>query len=526
MPTSSSSCILFGRGDAGARERRRRLEFRAVLHARHQPVSQAGRPHSRRRQRARIPRRRRSDPAARLRDLRASPTSSATASDPTASSSFSRSTRRTTSITIITSPPTSRPGGSRAWSRPRRSAAARARATSAARSSSRSSIRSRRRSAATCASCRSRRSARIAIWCCRCRSARGTTDLSLDVAAPVTSIRVVSGPSRPFAPLADGAVSWRAISHLSLNYLSLVQSTAQEGAAALRDLLQLYASDADVSARRQVEGIRSVQVARVVRRLRGAGAAGLRPRAGDRGARGGAGVRGGQRLPARRRSRSILRPARLDQLVHGNRIAIREPRGDQPMGATVGRETDAVAFFAELARRAVSSRFLSDAAPAGVLVRPTSRAGAARSGRSTSPCGSGRIRISRSRRLRWRRSRPRTARYRGCRSGCSACSGRTDRCRFTSPSTRANGCATTAIRRSAASSISFTIASSRCSTGRGRSRSRTSTAIARTTIASRVTSARSSGLHRRRSAIAIRCRISRSCSTSARSSGRSGTPRG
>ena len=57
----------------------------------------------------------------------------------------------------------------------------------------------------------------------------GETDLSLEVAAPVTSIRVVSGPSRPYAPLADGAVAWRAISHLSLNYLSLVQSTPQEG---------------------------------------------------------------------------------------------------------------------------------------------------------------------------------------------------------------------------------------------------------------------------------------------------------
>jgi type VI secretion system protein ImpG len=99
----------------------------------------------------------------------------------------------------------------------------------------------------------------------------GATDLSLDLAAPVTSIRIIAGPSRPVAPLADGAVAWRAISHLSLNYLSLVQSTAQEGAAALRDLLQLYASDADVSARRQVEGIRSVQVARVVRRLQGPG---------------------------------------------------------------------------------------------------------------------------------------------------------------------------------------------------------------------------------------------------------------
>jgi type VI secretion system protein ImpG len=84
---------------------------------------------------------------------------------------------------------------------------------------------------------------------------------------------VVSGPSRPYAPLADGAVAWRAISHLSANYLSLVNSTAQEGAAALRDVLELYASSADVSARKQIEGIRSVQVQPVVRRLPAADAA-------------------------------------------------------------------------------------------------------------------------------------------------------------------------------------------------------------------------------------------------------------
>jgi type VI secretion system protein ImpG len=67
--------------------------------------------------------------------------------------------------------------------------------------------------------------------------------------------------------LGDGAVDWRAISHLSVNYLSLVNSTPQEGAAALRDLLDLYAAGADASARKQIEGIRSVQVAPVVRRL-------------------------------------------------------------------------------------------------------------------------------------------------------------------------------------------------------------------------------------------------------------------
>jgi type VI secretion system protein ImpG len=99
----------------------------------------------------------------------------------------------------------------------------------------------------------------------------GASDLSLDVAAPVKHTRVISGPSRPYSPLADGAVSWRAISHLSLNYLSLVQTSAHEGAAALRDLLELYAPSPDHSARRQIEGIRAVRVDRIVRRLQAPG---------------------------------------------------------------------------------------------------------------------------------------------------------------------------------------------------------------------------------------------------------------
>ena len=100
---------------------------------------------------------------------------------------------------------------------------------------------------------------------------RGPSDFSLDIAAPVVSVRAVAGPSRPNAPLADGAVAWRAISHLSLNYLSLVNTTPQEGAAALRDLLELYASSADAGATRQMEGIRTVGITPVVRRLRGPG---------------------------------------------------------------------------------------------------------------------------------------------------------------------------------------------------------------------------------------------------------------
>jgi type VI secretion system protein ImpG len=95
----------------------------------------------------------------------------------------------------------------------------------------------------------------------------GKSDFTLDFAAPVGTVRVISGPSRPYAPLADGAVAWRAISHLSLNYLSLIDSAPEQGAAALRDLLELYASGSDASARRQIEGIRSVRVSPVVRRL-------------------------------------------------------------------------------------------------------------------------------------------------------------------------------------------------------------------------------------------------------------------
>jgi type VI secretion system protein ImpG len=95
----------------------------------------------------------------------------------------------------------------------------------------------------------------------------GTSDFTLDVAAPVKSIRVVSGPSRPYAPLADGAVAWRAINHLSLNYLSLVNTTPEQGAAALRELLDLYVPSANAGLRKQVDGVRTLGVRPVVRRL-------------------------------------------------------------------------------------------------------------------------------------------------------------------------------------------------------------------------------------------------------------------
>ena len=93
------------------------------------------------------------------------------------------------------------------------------------------------------------------------------TDFNLDSAAPIDGIRCIKGPSKPYSPLAQGAVAWQFINHLSLNYLNLTDANEREGAAALRELLALYAVTADAGQKKQIEGVRSVQVRRVVRRL-------------------------------------------------------------------------------------------------------------------------------------------------------------------------------------------------------------------------------------------------------------------
>lgn len=99
----------------------------------------------------------------------------------------------------------------------------------------------------------------------------GSTDFRLDIAAPVHSIRCIKGPTRPFSPLGEGALAWRFISHLSLNYLSLLDSSEREGAEALRELLALYATSKEPGTKKQIEGLLSVRVAPSVSRLPGRG---------------------------------------------------------------------------------------------------------------------------------------------------------------------------------------------------------------------------------------------------------------
>jgi type VI secretion system protein ImpG len=100
----------------------------------------------------------------------------------------------------------------------------------------------------------------------------GRTDFDLDSAAPVQAIRCLKGPSRPRAALGDGPLAWRFISHLSLNYLSLLDLNQAEGAAAVREMLELYAVGADAASRKQIEAVRNVKARPAVRRLPFAGA--------------------------------------------------------------------------------------------------------------------------------------------------------------------------------------------------------------------------------------------------------------
>jgi len=95
----------------------------------------------------------------------------------------------------------------------------------------------------------------------------GKTDFTMEAGEPVETVRCLDGPTPPRPSLAQGKTSWRLISHLALNYLSLLDSDAKQGAAALRELLMLYADTSEPALRKQLEGLQSVVSRPVTRRL-------------------------------------------------------------------------------------------------------------------------------------------------------------------------------------------------------------------------------------------------------------------
>lgn len=84
---------------------------------------------------------------------------------------------------------------------------------------------------------------------------------------PVASVTTPVSPTRPRPTLAQGDTAWRLISHLGLNYLSIADSEGGTAAAALRELVGLYAPEGDRGVRRQLEGLVEVASRPIVRRM-------------------------------------------------------------------------------------------------------------------------------------------------------------------------------------------------------------------------------------------------------------------
>ena len=66
---------------------------------------------------------------------------------------------------------------------------------------------------------------------------QGSTVFTMESGAPVELVKCVAGPTKPKPPRWDGDTTWRLISHLSLNYLSLLDRDEHHGASALRELM-------------------------------------------------------------------------------------------------------------------------------------------------------------------------------------------------------------------------------------------------------------------------------------------------
>lgn len=95
----------------------------------------------------------------------------------------------------------------------------------------------------------------------------GKEDFSLLDSAPVANVRCVSGPTSPKPRFGSGDTAWRLLSHLNLNYLSLLGEDEGNGAASLREMLELYTDLSDAALKRQVEGVAAIRVEPVIRRL-------------------------------------------------------------------------------------------------------------------------------------------------------------------------------------------------------------------------------------------------------------------
>lgn len=88
-------------------------------------------------------------------------------------------------------------------------------------------------------------------------------DFEMEIAAPIGAIRCLIKPTPTRRPALGGGLQWRLLSHLSLNYMSIVQG----GEAALKEILKLYDFDNSPATRQQINGIVSLTSQYATRRI-------------------------------------------------------------------------------------------------------------------------------------------------------------------------------------------------------------------------------------------------------------------
>ncbi len=88
-------------------------------------------------------------------------------------------------------------------------------------------------------------------------------DFSMETAAPVARINSLIKPTPTRRPSSGGGLQWRLISHLSLNYMSIVQG----GEEALQEILRLYDFDNSPATRQQINGISSLYSRHITKRI-------------------------------------------------------------------------------------------------------------------------------------------------------------------------------------------------------------------------------------------------------------------
>ncbi len=90
------------------------------------------------------------------------------------------------------------------------------------------------------------------------------TDFFADAGMPVVTVRCLTNPTRPIEAPIGGNLAWGLISHLSLNYLSLVET--ETGASALREILGIYTQGMSDDATHWTGGLVGVKAKPIVRR--------------------------------------------------------------------------------------------------------------------------------------------------------------------------------------------------------------------------------------------------------------------